>query len=115
MEIARQKREFDSSQIDIGRQLPKKDKIFNEDFLDNTRFKTSNLFIKEKIEANNSILSDLLRNETKLTFLIGAGCSTDAPSYLPTARSMMDAIIQYACLESEIKVFKRNHIVVLDI
>ncbi|TFF86361.1 MAG: tetratricopeptide repeat protein [Promethearchaeota archaeon] len=38
----------------------------------------------------------------KLTFLVGAGCSVDQPSCLPSGRSMMDAIIRYTCAKSEI-------------
>ncbi|MBD3229766.1 MAG: tetratricopeptide repeat protein [Candidatus Lokiarchaeota archaeon] len=41
-----------------------------------------------------------LRND--LTFLVGAGCSIDPPSGLPSGGKMMDAIIDYTCDESEI-------------
>ena len=34
-------------------------------------------------------------------FLVGAGCSVDAPSCLPAGRAAMKAIIEYACVDSE--------------
>ena len=45
----------------------------------------------------------LFADDAKLTFLVGAGCSLDAPSCLPAGRSIMDAIINYTCAESEIQ------------
>ncbi len=36
------------------------------------------------------------------TFIIGAGCSIDPPSCLPSAKTMMEALIQYFCPKSEI-------------
>ncbi|TFF98147.1 MAG: tetratricopeptide repeat protein [Promethearchaeota archaeon] len=53
--------------------------------------KSKNLTFKELIEGK------------KLTFLVGAGCSVDAPSCLPAGRMMMDAIIRHTCAESEIE------------
>lgn len=54
-----------------------------------------------KLKINN-----LLTDDTKLTFLVGAGCSRDPPSCLPMGHAMMDAIIDYTCAESEIKQVK---------
>jgi len=46
-------------------------------------------------------IQDLFTKNAKLTFLIGAGCSVDAPSNLAAGRKMMEAIINYTCAESE--------------
>ena len=58
-----------------------------------------------KLEMNSKDISirDLLTTESKLTFLVGAGCSTDPPSCLPTGKEMMKAIIKYSCAEPEIE------------
>jgi len=58
-----------------------------------------------KIEMNSKDISfsDLLATESKMTFLVGAGCSTDPPSCLPSGKKMMEAIIKYICAESEIQ------------
>lgn len=45
---------------------------------------------------------DLFSNQRKLTFLVGAGCSIDPPSCLPSGREMIEALINYSCDESEI-------------
>ena len=47
-------------------------------------------------------LITLLKKEA-LTFLVGAGCSVDSPSHQPAARTMMDAMIQFACDKEEIE------------
>ncbi|MHA1453331.1 MAG: tetratricopeptide repeat protein, partial [Promethearchaeota archaeon] len=39
----------------------------------------------------------------KYTFLVGAGCSVDAPSCLPAGKPMMKAIIEHSCVESEVE------------
>ncbi len=53
------------------------------------------------MKLTNLNIKDLINNEAKLTFLVGAGCSVDAPSCLPAGRPMMEAIINYTCAESE--------------
>ncbi len=58
------------------------------------------------MKLTNLTIKDLITPEAKLTFLVGAGCSIDAPSCLPSGRQMMDAIIEYTCAESEIKKIK---------
>ena len=45
--------------------------------------------------------NDLFKKGSKLTFLVGAGCSVDAPSCQPAGRSMMNAMIDFACAEAE--------------
>ncbi|MFX0072961.1 MAG: tetratricopeptide repeat protein, partial [Candidatus Hermodarchaeota archaeon] len=45
---------------------------------------------------------ELIEGE-RLTFLIGAGCSVDAPSCLPAGRAMIETIIKYTCEKSEIE------------
>ena len=54
-----------------------------------------------QLEPNFSF-KDLIENE-QLLFLVGAGCSIDAPSCLPSGWSMMEAIIRYICAESEVE------------
>ncbi len=51
----------------------------------------------------NIKINSLLGNSQKLTFLVGAGCSVDAPSCQPAGRSMMDAMIKFTCAESEVE------------
>ncbi|MFX1317011.1 MAG: tetratricopeptide repeat protein [Promethearchaeota archaeon] len=46
-------------------------------------------------------IQDLINENEKLTFLVGAGCSIDPPSCLPAGRAMIEAIINYSCAESE--------------
>jgi len=55
------------------------------------------------MKLTNLSIRDLITPENKLTFLVGAGCSVDAPSCLPAGRQMMDSIIKYTCAEAEIK------------
>jgi len=55
----------------------------------------------------NIKIKELLTSDTKLTFLIGAGCSVDSPSCLPAGRSMMDTIINYVCTKMEIENIKK--------
>lgn len=55
------------------------------------------------MKLTNLTIKDLLNENRKLTFLVGAGCSVDPPSCLPAGRQMMEAIIKYTCAESEIK------------
>lgn len=50
----------------------------------------------------NLTIKDLFTEGEKLSFLVGAGCSIDAPSCLPTGREMMKEIIKYTCSKSEI-------------
>ncbi|MFX1395340.1 MAG: tetratricopeptide repeat protein [Promethearchaeota archaeon] len=53
------------------------------------------------MKLTNLTIKDLLTDDIKLTFLVGAGCSVDTPSCLPAGRPMMEAIINYTCAESE--------------
>ena len=53
------------------------------------------------MKLTNLSIKDLITPEAKLTFLVGAGCSRDPPSCLPTSHEMMKAIINYTCIESE--------------
>ena len=54
------------------------------------------------IEQPTDFKEFLLGTEPKI-FLIGAGCSVDPPSCLPTGRAMMEAIIRYCCPQSEVE------------
>ncbi|MFX1294286.1 MAG: tetratricopeptide repeat protein [Promethearchaeota archaeon] len=56
--------------------------------------------IKRPIEFR---LKEFLMEDIPKTFLIGAGCSIDPPSCLPSGRQMVEAIINYTCAESERK------------
>ena len=47
-------------------------------------------------------LQKFLLGDDPKTFLIGAGCSVDPPSRLPTGREMIVEIIKYTCTRSEI-------------
>jgi len=58
------------------------------------------------MSLTNLTIKDLLTPNAKLTFLVGAGCSVDAPSCLPAGKQMMDALIDYTCIESEIEKIK---------
>lgn len=55
------------------------------------------------MEKANLKIEDLLGNDQKLTFLVGAGCSVDVPSSQPAGRSMMEALIKFTCAESEVE------------
>lgn len=55
------------------------------------------------MNLTNLKINDLIKPDAKLTFLVGAGCSVDAPSCQPAGRKMMDSIIKFACAESEIE------------
>ncbi len=59
------------------------------------------------MKLTNLTIKDLFTPEVKLTFLVGAGCSIDPPSCLPDGRTMMNAIIDYTCAESEIDKIKK--------
>lgn len=48
-------------------------------------------------------IDNLLGKEHNLIFLIGAGCSIDAPSCLLDSRTMMKEIVKFTCAESEIE------------
>ena len=48
------------------------------------------------MELIKKSFKELIENK-KLTFLIGAGCSIDKPSSLPSGEVMMKAIIDFSC------------------
>ncbi|MFX1256335.1 MAG: hypothetical protein ACFFAN_00605 [Promethearchaeota archaeon] len=55
------------------------------------------------MKLTNLTIKNLFADDAKLTFLMGTGRSVDAPSCLPTGRAMMEAIIKYSCVVSEMK------------
>jgi len=55
------------------------------------------------MKLTNLTIRDLINPDSKLTFLVGAGCSMDPPSCLPAGKPMMKAIINYVCADSEIE------------
>lgn len=48
----------------------------------------------------NSSFKSLIEGE-KLTFLVGAGCSVESPSCLPTGQEFMKSIVKFSCSENE--------------
>lgn len=58
----------------------------------NQYMKRSSLTIKELFSPN-----------AKLTFLVGAGCSIDPPSSLPSSREILNEIVRYSCPIPEIE------------
>ena len=66
-------------------------------------------FLKGKLQNTGNLmqetnlkLKDIIADNDKLTFLVGAGCSVDPPSCLPAGRAMMEYIIRFTCPQSEI-------------
>jgi len=58
----------------------------------------------------NDSFRDLIKDK-KLTFLVGAGCSIDKPSSLPSGRDMMKSIVEFSCHEDfkdEIEILVNN-------
>ncbi|MHA1426722.1 MAG: tetratricopeptide repeat protein [Candidatus Helarchaeota archaeon] len=53
-------------------------------------------------EKNNFNLKAFLLGDEPKTFLVGAGCSIDPPSCLPSGHVMIEAIIKFSCARSEI-------------
>ena len=49
----------------------------------------------------NFSLENLMK-KGDLTFLVGAGCSIDSPSCLPTGREIIKTLIKFLCPTSEI-------------
>jgi len=54
------------------------------------------------MKLTNLTIKDLITPEAKLTFLVGAGCSRDKPSCLPMGGEMIEGLINYVCVDSEI-------------
>ncbi|MFX0001815.1 MAG: tetratricopeptide repeat protein, partial [Candidatus Hermodarchaeota archaeon] len=54
------------------------------------------------MKQTNLKIRNLFKNEEKFTFLIGAGCSVDAPSNVPDSNTIKEELINYFCAESEI-------------
>jgi len=54
------------------------------------------------MKLTNLTLKDLFTPNNELTFLVGAGCSVSPPSCLPAGQSMMEAIVNFICLKSQI-------------
>ncbi len=55
------------------------------------------------MKLTNLKVNNIFRKDEKFMILAGAGCSVDEPSCLPTGRTMMESIIKYICVESEIE------------
>ncbi|MFX1463861.1 MAG: tetratricopeptide repeat protein [Promethearchaeota archaeon] len=55
------------------------------------------------MKQTNLKIKNLFGNGEKLTFLIGAGCSVDAPSNVPDGNAIKKELISYFCAESEIE------------
>ncbi len=52
------------------------------------------------MQSTNSNISNLINLDENITFLVGAGCSIDPPTCLPSAKKMMKAIIDFICEKS---------------
>jgi len=62
--------------------------------------------IKEDISEYSKVLK-LFNPPKNLTFLIGAGCSLDSPTNIPSTRKIMDTIIEYICVPPEVDRIKK--------
>jgi len=51
----------------------------------------------------NLQLKKLLRDDQKYTFIVGAGCSINSPSNLPSCNEIMEELIKFTCAKSEIE------------
>ena len=49
----------------------------------------------------NGTIKDLFPDDGKYTFLVGAGCSIDGPSCLPSGKSMMNSMILHLCNDED--------------
>ena len=54
------------------------------------------------IKKSNLNINELISEEEKLTFLVGAGASVESHSQLPAASEMIKALIKFSCSKSEI-------------
>ena len=54
------------------------------------------------IKKSNLNVNELISEEEKLTFLVGAGASVESPSQLPAASETIQALIKFSCSKSEI-------------
>ncbi|MFW9949138.1 MAG: tetratricopeptide repeat protein [Candidatus Thorarchaeota archaeon] len=54
------------------------------------------------IKKSNLNINELISEDNKLTFLVGAGASVESPSHLPTASETVQALIRFSCTKSEI-------------
>ncbi|MHA2287615.1 MAG: tetratricopeptide repeat protein, partial [Promethearchaeota archaeon] len=54
------------------------------------------------IKKSKLNINELISEEEKLTFLVGAGASVGAPSQLPAASETIEALIKFSCTKSEI-------------
>ncbi len=54
-------------------------------------------------QKNPINFENIITGADDLSFLIGAGCSVDPPSCLPTGRTMIEAIVRHVCAESEVE------------
>jgi hypothetical protein len=62
---------------------------------------------KKKFRAK---IKDILTGDTKLTFLVGAGCSVDPPSCLPDGYQMKNILLREFCAESELPIILKYNI-----
>lgn len=71
--------------------------------------------MKPEIVPNKKLdLIRILSENQNLSFLVGAGCSIDSPSCLPSGKQMMRSLIEYFCINSKkeilYKLIKENMI-----
>ncbi|MFX0076725.1 MAG: SIR2 family protein, partial [Candidatus Hermodarchaeota archaeon] len=54
------------------------------------------------IKKSSLNINQLISEEEKLTFLVGAGASVESPSKLPATNETIEALIRFSCSKSEI-------------
>ena len=54
------------------------------------------------IKKSKLNINEFISEEEKLTFLVGAGASTESPSLLPAASETIKTLIEFSCSKSEI-------------
>ncbi|MHA1509786.1 MAG: tetratricopeptide repeat protein [Promethearchaeota archaeon] len=54
------------------------------------------------IKKSKLNINELISEDEKLTFLVGAGVSVESPSQLPTSSDVIKALINFSCSKSEI-------------
>ncbi len=58
--------------------------------------------MEDFMKRTDLLLEDFTSKGEKLTFLVGAGCSMDKPSCMPSGRSMLGDLVKFICPAAEI-------------
>ncbi|MBN2152518.1 MAG: tetratricopeptide repeat protein [Candidatus Lokiarchaeota archaeon] len=54
------------------------------------------------LEKTDLLLENLISTGDKITYLVGAGCSMDEPSCMPSGRSMLGDLVKFMCPAAEV-------------